>query len=198
MNSPLILAPSCPLLWDRQRWWERKVRAQFCGVAEMDKLDLPQQLIILCLSFQKHKSQAWIIWTMHFQSLLALHGLQEKSKGIMPWPGEQGAAHQELWGALRAVLNHSLGTALPHKPNSSTPTSAQRNPSTLPPQEDAGKTVPLPPPRDAAPTDSQGRKARHNKPPALLFPATASLLSINYSFQWHFHCQLSKAEVLLF
>lgn len=85
----------------------------------MDKLDLPQQLIILYLSFQKHKSQAWTRWIMHFQSLLVLHGLQEKSKGITPWSGRQGAVHQELLGAQRVVLNHSLGTALPNKPNSS-------------------------------------------------------------------------------
>lgn len=63
MNSSLILAPSCPLLWGQanqgqQRRRERKVRAQFYGVAEMDKVGLPQQLVILYLSFQKHKTQA--------------------------------------------------------------------------------------------------------------------------------------------
>lgn len=188
MNSPLILAPSYPLLW---------------GEAEM-------------MGEEGQGTVLWCSWDGQFgsttaadNSLLFFPKAQKPSlnhlnnalpeppgsswpagefKGIMLWPGEQGGVHQELWGAQRAVLNHSLGTALPHKPNSSTPASAQRNSSTFPHRRMQEKQSLCHHHGDAAPTDPQGRKARHNKPPALLFPATASLLSTHYSFQWHFHC----------
>lgn len=107
---------------------------------------------------------------MLFQSLLALHGLQKKSKGITACPGKQGAVHQELLGAQRAVLNHSLGTALPNKPNSSTATSAQSNSSTFLPQEDAGKTVPLPPPQGHCTHRFPGEESQAQQTPSTAVP----------------------------
>lgn len=191
MNSPLILAPSCPFLWGQanqgqQRWWERKIWAHFYGVAEMDKLDLPQQLIMLCLSFQKHKSQAWIIWIMQFQSLLVLHGLQKKSKGITLWPGKQGAVHQQLLGAQRVVLNHSLGPALPKEPNSS------HLLRVTPPRFPHGRMQAKQPlchsHGDAAPTDPQGKGSQAQHIPSTAAPCQPPSSAIHYSSRWHFSC----------
>lgn len=166
----------------------------------MDKLDLPQYLIILYLSFQKHKSWAWTRWIMHFQSLLVLHGLQEKSKGITPWPGRQGAVHQELLGAQRVVLNHSLGTALPNKPNSSPLTSAPAccHSSTFPPQEDAGKTATATTTGTLHPQIPRGGRARHNISPALLFLPQPPSSAIHYSSSGISPANLAKQKCCFF
>lgn len=104
---------------------------------------------------------------MHFQSLLVLHGLQKKSKGIMPRPGEQGAVHQELLGAPRAVLNPSLGTALPTNPQLHINLSSHLL-RTTPPHCPQGRMQAEQPPchhhGNLHPQIPRGRKARHNKP----------------------------------
>lgn len=194
------------MLWGQanqgqQRWWERKVRAQFYGVAGLGELYLPQQLIILYLSFQKHKSQAWIIWIMHFQSLLVLHGLQKKSKRITPWPGKQGAVHHRLLGAelcwTRALVQHcQTNPAALHRPQLPL---AQSNSSTFPPREDAGKRVTLPPPWGHCTHRFPGEEK-----PGTTYPQHCCSLpqppssAMHYSSQWHFSSNLAKQECFSF
>lgn len=94
----------------------------------------------------------------------------------LQWPGKQGAVHQELLGAKRVVVNHSLGPALPNKPKSSPPTSAPTCSEKLPHISPTGgcrqnshsaTTTGM-----LHPQIPRGRKARHNISPALLFPAS--------------------------
>lgn len=154
----------------------------------MDNLDLPQQLIILYFSFQKHKCQAWIIWIMHFQSLLALHGLQEKFKGIMLWLESRGVytrsfgVHKELcW--TRALGQHCpTNPTAPHQPqlrgtppHSPTGGCRQNSPS-------ATTTGMLHPqiPRGGKPGTTNPQHCC-----SLPLPPSSAM---HYSFQWHFHC----------
>lgn len=196
MNSPLILAPSCPFLWGQanqgqQRCWERKIRAQFYGVAEMAMLDLPQQLVILYPSFQKHKSQAWIIWIMHLQSLLVLRGLQKKSKGI--------TVARKAGGCTPGAFGCKKSRGEP-QPWSSTAQQTQELPTHLS-SHLLRETPPHFPHRrmqakqslchhhgDAAPTDSQGKESQAQHIPSTAVPCQPPSSAIHYSSQWHFSC----------
>lgn len=132
---------------------ERKIRAQFYGVAETD---LPQ-LVILSLYFQEHKS--------HLNNAF----LESLSS---PWPGKQGGSTPGAFGCTQSCPEpqpwYSTAQQTPQLPTDLSSTCSEPL-LHISPQEDAGKTS-LPPP--------WGHRFPGEDEPgtALLFPPQQSII----------------------
>lgn len=110
---------------------------------------------------------------MHFQSLLVLHGLQKKSKGITPWPGKQGPVHHRLLGAQSCAEPQPwYSTAKPTQQLHTDLSShlLRVTPPHFPHGRMQGKESLCHHHGDTAPTDSQGRKSQAQHIPSTAVP----------------------------